>query len=412
MEPDPRPPTAVRLAAVVLAALLAAVPPARAAERLLHGRVLTIGSQGELESAANTDVALVQTGRTCTTDSLGAFLLGLTEAQVAGRQVQLQVRKDGWVIHHPLEGRVDIPDDLAGRVVELHLLPKGSKRLWTDERIETLIADLAARAAEANRNRPAEPGVAPPPPNLAALIADWAGRYGFGPAEVQAQIDRWAAETEAGADDPYRLGLAAYARKNFTEAASRGLESGDAYAARLRAARERERDLLEKTLRGYRLAGDAASAADRFDEALTAYGKGLAAVHREESPRDWAEMTVLVGIAYWELGTRTSGVESGRHLAQSVAAQPADFEVGWTFAGTAHYIETEPTFEHSRAPLLGLIEAAPKGRDALVAAIDKASAELAGHTKRRARLDRTGSDTHDMPIRLPQENTMDWRSDG
>ncbi|AUB82308.1 tetratricopeptide repeat protein [Candidatus Thiodictyon syntrophicum] len=321
MDAIPRPPLALTLVLLILLAPW----PVPAAERLLHGLVQTVGTQGDLNPAPAVDVALVQTGRTATTDSLGVFLLELTAAQVAGRQVQLLVRKDGWVIDHPLEGRVDIPDDLAARVVELRLLPKGSKRLRTDERIESLITELHEKAAAAIKDRLPEQGAGvgktpSPPPDVAALIADWSGRYGFGPAEVQGQIDRWVAQTEARADDPWRLGLAAYARKNFADAFSRGMESGDAYAGRLAANRTREQDLLEKTLRGYRLAGDAAGTGYRFDEALDAYGKGLAAVRKEESPRSWAEMTVLVADAHQELGIRLGGTESRRHLAAAVVA--------------------------------------------------------------------------------------------
>jgi hypothetical protein len=44
-----------------------------------------------------------------------------------------------------------------------------------------------------------------------------------------------------------------------------------------------------------------------------------------------------------------------------VAAQPADFQVGWSFTGTAHYIQIDSTFTADRAALLRLIKAVGEG---------------------------------------------------
>jgi hypothetical protein len=60
-----------------------------------------------------------------------------------------------------------------------------------------------------------------------------------------------------------------------------------------------------------------------------------------------------------------------------VAAKPADFQVNWSFAGTAHYIERAPAFAASRASLLALIHAAGDSRDALIGAIDASGSALA-----------------------------------
>jgi len=308
-----------RLAQLPAAEQAPTAQPRPVPARLLRGLIQTIGPQGELEPAAQAHVALAQTGESATADENGIFFLKLASHQTQGRSIQLIVRKDGWVIQHPLDGRLDIPDDL-GRVVDLRLLPKGSKRLWTDERIESLIADLAEKYAAAVKATPigeaANQGLSAPP-EFAGLIADWSGRYGFGPAEVQQEIDRWVAQIEEQAGDPFRLGLAAYAKKNFADAFSRGMESGDAYLERLAAARVRERDLLEKALHGYRLAGDAAMARYRFTEALDAYGKGLAAIRRQQSPQWWAQFSVLVGDAHQSLGIRLADADSSCHLAEA-----------------------------------------------------------------------------------------------
>lgn len=54
-------------------------------------------------------------------------------------------------------------------------------------------------------------------------------------------------------------------------------------------------------------------------------------------------------------------------LAGLLAAQPGDFAIGWTFAGTQHYLDTDPAVTPYRDTLLPLFDAAGAGRDALQA---------------------------------------------
>jgi hypothetical protein len=60
--------------------------------------------------------------------------------------VILVIDKPGWRIRYPLEGKARIPADLAKDLVEVQLLPVGSKLFWTHDRIEKLISDMAEKS--------------------------------------------------------------------------------------------------------------------------------------------------------------------------------------------------------------------------------------------------------------------------
>ncbi len=58
-------------------------------------------------------------------------------------------------------------------------------------------------------------------------------------------------------------------------------------------------------------------------------------------------------------------------LRQLVSAQPAAFQITWTFAGTRHYLQTEPRFAPHKQKLLLLLSALEQpSRDAILAALD------------------------------------------
>jgi hypothetical protein len=171
--------------------LLLTPPSAAAAARELQGQILLVGEQGETVPAVNVDVTLRETGHSVSTLAQGLFRLPLPDLLRAGDRVALLVDKPDWVIQYPLEGEVRIPADLVRDTVVVHLLPKGSKRLWTDDRIERFIEDMMAKAREEVR-----PEGRPQDIDLSRYIKDWATRYGFGLAEAEREIERWVAEVE------------------------------------------------------------------------------------------------------------------------------------------------------------------------------------------------------------------------
>ena len=115
-------------------------------------------------------------------------------------------------------------------------------------------------------------------------------KYGFGIDEVKAELDKWAEEIEKRQDNLYELGLAAFYRKNFNEAAQKFTQSADFYAQKLSKVRKQEQELKEKVIRDYGLAGDSYYNDYRFDKALDAYQKALAEVDKKTDPQKWASM--------------------------------------------------------------------------------------------------------------------------
>jgi uncharacterized protein HemY len=83
-------------------------------------------------------------------------------------------------------------------------------------------------------------------PDFGRYIKEWALQYGFSAEEAQAEIDRWVAEVQRKEDDFYKLGLAAFAEKNFGKAEELFRESAAVNAQRMR---ESERRIEEEKQR-------------------------------------------------------------------------------------------------------------------------------------------------------------------
>jgi hypothetical protein len=196
------------------AIFLLAFPAWRFAEAaVLKGQVLLIGVHNETTPAVGVEVTLLETGDSVLTKAGGLFRLFLPDVFKAGERVRLSVAKKDWVIHYPLGGETLIPADLAKTIVPIRLLPKGSKRLWSDERIERFIQDTAEQAKQQVKleGRPQDI-------DFSRYIKDWVTDLGFSVYEAKAEIDRWVAEVEQKQADFHQLGLAAYAKKHFGKA--------------------------------------------------------------------------------------------------------------------------------------------------------------------------------------------------
>jgi tetratricopeptide (TPR) repeat protein len=155
--------------------------------------------------------------------------------------------------------------------------------------------------------------------DLSCYIKDWAVRYGFGVQQVQEEVDKWIAEVENNQNDLYKLGLAAFARKNFGAASQFFHDSAEQKAKRLKEVKKKEQQLTEEVVRDYRLAGDAHYSNYTFENALHAYQEALRFASREHMPTLWAATMVNSGRANNELGVRVSG--SVIHHYQSIALQ-------------------------------------------------------------------------------------------
>jgi hypothetical protein len=135
----------------------------------------------------------------------------LSAIQKLGRT--LQIDKPGWRIRYPLEGEARIPADLDKELVQVQLLPVGSKLFWTHDRIEKLISDMAEKSKQQVTPEGRAETI-----DFSQYIKDWFVKYGFSAQQVKEEIDKWIADIEANQNDRYRLGLAEFAKKNFGEA--------------------------------------------------------------------------------------------------------------------------------------------------------------------------------------------------
>jgi tetratricopeptide (TPR) repeat protein len=226
-------------------------------------------------------------------------------------------------------GELRVPEPTERERVAIRLLPLGSKKWWSDDRIEKFIADTAARAKEqiAGDNEKQVP-------DFGRYIKEWAIQYGFSAAEARAEIERWVSAIQEKQDDFYKLGLAAFAEKNFGKAEQLFRESAALNADRMRASKrrievekQRFENYREATIGDYRLAGDSAYNDYAFTKALDAYEAALSLTDQDHRPRQWAEVTMDVAKANMQIGVRTEGPAVQKRLAQAVAAYRAALEV-------------------------------------------------------------------------------------
>ena len=296
--------------------------PLSGKERTLNGEVLLVGEHDDPTPAVGVDVTIKETGDTVRTKAQGLFRIFLPDAFKPGEKVTLSVDKKGWVIQYPLDGETPIRADLEKHVEKVRLLPAGSKKLWSADRFEKFIEDVAAKAREQ-----VKPKGKPEEVDFSRYIKDLAAKYGFTPQQAKAEIDKWVAEVEKTQHDFHKLGLAAYAKKNFAEASKLFTESAETKANRLRALSEEQETLTEETARDFRLAGDAHYNNYVFDKALAAYERALRYVSREKTPRLWASAVTEIGLANWEIGIRTEGPAVHQHLSVAVATYRQALEV-------------------------------------------------------------------------------------
>ena len=284
-----------------------------AKDRFLLGRVAQVGEQEELKSVVGQEVTL-EAGDTVRTKEGGRFRIFLKDVFKPGSRIKLSVEKEGWRIQYPLEGEARVPDDLEREVIEIRLLPVGSKKFWSSDRIEKFIRDMADKA-----KAQVKPDGKPQDVDFSRYIKDWAVRYGFSPQQAKAEIDRWVAEAEQN-NDPYQLGLAAYAKKNFSEAGKLFQESAQEKARRAREASVTARRFTDEAVRDFHLAGDAHTSNYQFLQALLAYQNAKELTSRADQPDVWAALTVAVGVAAYEIGIRAEGNRIDEYMDKAIDA--------------------------------------------------------------------------------------------
>jgi hypothetical protein len=272
-------------------------PSITQAKRELRGTVYLLGPQDELEPVPNTPVRIEGRGDSDVTTSTGTFRIHLPEIFKPGDTVILRVDMKDYQVLYPYGGQVRIPAAPLKDPVHIQLDKKGSHRFMTHEAFALLIEKIANEAKKQVRTD-AEPQEV----DLGRYLKDWAVKYGFGLDQVRVELDKWAAEIEATSDDFHKLGLAAFYKENFGEAAKNFTQSAQEHERQLAKVRKQEAELTKKVIRDYNLAGDAYSHDYRFQDAIQSYRKALHIASREALPEAWAMTQTNLGDALATLG--------------------------------------------------------------------------------------------------------------
>jgi tetratricopeptide (TPR) repeat protein len=176
----------------------------------------------------------------------------------------------GYRLWAPLEGRTLVPLDPLRQVLELKLLPAGSRRFLSDEGIESLLREAAERSKE-QVNQTGKPREV----ELGRYVAEWARRNGLGARQVKQEVERWVAEVERTRGDERKLALAAFARGDYAVAAEHAEAAAERKLRQLEELEQERRRLQLEAAQDLTLRGDVHFSGYAFDKALESYERAL-----------------------------------------------------------------------------------------------------------------------------------------
>jgi tetratricopeptide (TPR) repeat protein len=340
------------------------------ADRELRGELFSI-ENGEHNPRffPGVQVTVRESGNSALTNDQGRFRLRLPSSVLPGQEVTLRHDKKDYAICSPLFGKQLVPA-VPTTVVEIRMLPAGSKLFWTHERIEEFITHTANESAKQLKDpRGGET-------DLSSSIHELGRHYGFTPDEIKREIGKWMEAARKDVADFRKQGMVAFAEKNFRlagdnfgrsadEEARQGAEkfrksakdrelSGDsyynafdfsqaleAYQAALKALNvyhdglgglglavypeyaAEVQNLLFKIANVKEGLGEQVAGPDSrryLEEATRAYRGLLTQISKLSNPQDWAMAQTNLGNALQSLGGRQGGTEGARLLAEAVEA--------------------------------------------------------------------------------------------
>jgi tetratricopeptide (TPR) repeat protein len=290
----------------------------------LRGKVFHLGENGEEIAEAGLIVTWEETGSSRSTNDLGLFRLPLLPGYRPGAKVTLSIDKPGWRIRRPFDGEVFIPASLD-ELIKVELLPAGSRLFWSNDRIEKFIRDTAEKARREEQTSPHELGKKSI--DFGRYIQEWAARYGFSAQDAQREIDRWIAETEANQNDVYKLGLAAFAKKQFADAARLFHDSADWRSHEIEEIRRRREALAEKEaqlraeqVRDLELEGDSYFETGDYARVLAIREQAHGLTSRTETPELWANSLLAVADSHYWIQLGAPPIEAAAHLEKAIQA--------------------------------------------------------------------------------------------
>ncbi len=253
-----------------------------------------------------------------TTDSKGQFKIVLLGDFSEGERIIINIIKPGWVINYPLDGQWNLPNVKLQNIqtLDVIIVRKGSKALWTHARIEKHITRLSDEIARLKKA-----GDSPRPIDFSFYLREWAEQYGFTPEQVKSAFDDWAKAVEKS-DDYRTLGLRAFYQNNFPLAAENFVKAAQKDEGQIKPVQEQ---LDRKAISAYQNRKDAGNSfknSYQFREALEQYNLAklrLAELISKDKHRyEQAEIEVFIGLAKQDLGISVKGEEGNRLLSEAV----------------------------------------------------------------------------------------------
>lgn len=308
--------------ALFLAVCLPCLANAQSPRQLL-GKIVK-GDDQLASPLENVEVVLEESGSRDISKSGGLFQLFLPAVLRAGDEVTITVTAPGYAIYEPPGGKLRIPADadLPRKRVAIQLLPKGSLKFLSDAQLRAFV-ERSAKDSNRQRSQPSSNER----PDLGGYLRDWAVQYGFSVDQVRTELDRWAADVASGKASAYDLGLAAFAKNDFHEANERALDAAVQAEANLANLEKQQQEDVDRAIRAYRLAGDAAYNDLQFEKAAAAYSRALSYTPRDPNPTQWADLQVRIGNAESQLVSRSEGAPIPRHAESAIKAYSLALEV-------------------------------------------------------------------------------------
>jgi len=286
--------------------------------RELHGELFSVeGSEYTPKFFPNVKVIIREFGISGLTDDQGRFRIKLPPGVLPGQEVAIRHDKKGYAICSPLFGKQLIPAD-STKVVEVRMLPEGSKLFWTHQRIEEFIEHTANESAKQLKRDSGEDGG---PPDY---VLELARHYGFTPDDVRREIARWMESARKDTTDFRRQGMVAFAEKKFRLAGEnfrRGAEHEERQAA----------EKLRKSAELRELSGDSFYSASDYRDALEEFRLALDSLNRYRASLgdlklktypeyDYHVMNISCKLANTktELGTQVHGPGGRQHLEEAI----------------------------------------------------------------------------------------------
>jgi tetratricopeptide (TPR) repeat protein len=240
----------------------------------------------------------------------GTFTIVIPREWPDGMMVQINVQKPRYLINIPVDGQWNLPswDERDARILKVTIVPKGSKKLWSNLRIEKKLQGLADQIKDLR----VQSGK-PRPIDFLPYFKKWSIKTGVAPQEIKLLFDEWNMAPD-DPNDPETRALKAFysgdfstAAKYFDDAANKKLETSELVervAERLRMEAIRE---LRRAGISWLRNNEFWKAQEKFEAALKKFEAAQKHFSTETYPQVRGGILQGLSIAQSEIGIRSEG---------------------------------------------------------------------------------------------------------